>query len=286
MDDNDEFGNRMKLLEQMEARRAMPLLPCLARLDGKGFSRYTKRLDRPFDKRFSDIMIEVTRYLVEETCARIGYTQSDEISLVYYSDNYESQIFFDGKIQKMISVLASMATAYFNQLALLGLPTWDKDGKLIEVGKICLPRPLAHFDCRVWTVPNKIEAANAILWRECDCYKNAISMAARHYYSHNELMDKTGSEMQELLLQKKVNFNDYPPFFKRGTFIRRSVNKRILTPDELSKIPEKYRKEVEGKEIERTDVAVLEMPPFNKVANRVDVIFDGAEPQVLQEQVV
>ena len=279
----DNLGDRMKEYEQAEAgRRAMPLLPICARLDGKNFSRYTERLKRPFDQRLTDIMIEVTRFLVDETCAKIGYAQSDEISLVYYSDSYESQVFFDGKIQKMVSVLASMATAYFNQLALLRLPIWNEDGSLSETGCLSLSRPLAYFDCRVWTVPNKTEATNTILWRELDATKNAISMAARCYYSHKALMNKTGSEMQELLWQKGVNFNDYPAFFKRGTFIRRVAKKRIMTEEELAKIPDKFRKEVEGKEIERTDVTKIDMPQFNKVINRVDVLFDGVEPQVAE----
>ena len=132
-----------------------------------------------------------------------------------------------------------------------------------------------------------MEAANNILWRELDATKNAISMAARHYYSHKELTDKTGSEMQELLWQKGVNFNDYPAFFKRGTFIRRSVTNRKLTPEEIARIPEKHRTPaVLDSVIERTDVVKLEMPPFSKVANRVEVIFDGAEPQLFQEQTV
>lgn len=35
------------------------------------------------------------------------------------------------------------------------------------------------------------------------------------------LQDKSSSQMQELLFQKGVNWNDYPAFFKRGTFVLR-----------------------------------------------------------------
>jgi hypothetical protein len=35
--------------------------------------------------------------------------------------------------------------------------------------------------------------------------------------------------------------------------------------------------------IERTDVVELDMPPFTKVLNRVDVVFRGADPIVATE---
>ncbi|KKL92895.1 hypothetical protein LCGC14_1880070, partial [marine sediment metagenome] len=107
---SDNFGDRMKMYEKAESgRRFMPLLPVYARLDGRSFSRFTKGFNRPYDKRMSEAMIDTTKYLVEETNALIGYSQSDEISLVWYSDSIDSQIFFDGKIQKMVSVLAALA---------------------------------------------------------------------------------------------------------------------------------------------------------------------------------
>ncbi len=52
---------------------------------------------------------------LEETNALVGYTQSDEISLILYSDKIGSQVFFDGKVQKLVSVLASMATLFFQE---------------------------------------------------------------------------------------------------------------------------------------------------------------------------
>ena len=46
--DVDEFGDRMKLYEQAEAgRTALPMLPVCIRLDGKTFSNFTRKLNRP-----------------------------------------------------------------------------------------------------------------------------------------------------------------------------------------------------------------------------------------------
>ena len=49
-------------------------------------------------------MIDVTKYLVNETGAVIGYTQSDEITLILYSNNRHSDISCKnwGKKQKIV----------------------------------------------------------------------------------------------------------------------------------------------------------------------------------------
>lgn len=97
----DLFGDRMKMYEGIEAGRSfIPLMPVCIRLDGKAFHNWTKGLERPFDESFRSIMVETTKYLVDETCAVMGYTQSDEISLILYSNKIESQIYFDGNIDE------------------------------------------------------------------------------------------------------------------------------------------------------------------------------------------
>lgn len=258
----------MKLYERAEAgRRFMPLLPICARIDGKRFSSWTQGLARPYDQRLSELMTAVTVRLVEDTQAVIGYTQSDEISLVFYSDDHGRQVFLDGRIQKLTSILASMATAYFNA----GLTT-----RLPERAD----RP-ALFDCRAWTVPTREEAANVLLWRERDASKNSLSMAARHYYPHNRLDHAKGPELHELLHAVGVNWNDYPPFFKRGVFVRREVVTRPFTADELDSLPPKHAARQNPElVIERAIVRAVDMPAFDKVVNRVAVVFEGAEPQV------
>jgi tRNA(His) 5'-end guanylyltransferase len=111
---SDEFGDRMKDYEARETgRRFLPMLPVYARIDGRCFSAFTRGMDRPFDSRMVEAMIETTKYLVGKTHARIGYTQSDEISLCWLAERSDQSIFFDHKISKMTSVLAAYATAAF-----------------------------------------------------------------------------------------------------------------------------------------------------------------------------
>lgn len=249
--DNDSLGNRMKAYEmEIAGRKLLPLIPIMVRLDGRGFSRFTKGLKRPYDEKMSQLMVETTGYLVKETVANCGYTQSDEITLTYYNKNFLAEPFFGGRIQKIESTLASMATAYFMNKV---------EGYLGKEYKDRLP----HFDCRAWNVPNIEEGANAFLWRELDATKNAISMAASHYYSHSELMNKNGSDKQEMLFKKGINFNDYPSFFKRGSYIKRKLVN--VSEDE-------------SKEVIRTKITRVELPPLNKIINRARFIYFGDEP--------
>jgi tRNA(His) guanylyltransferase len=265
----DSFGDRMKLYEMAEAgRKFMPMLPIIARIDGRGFSKFTQGLARPYDKRLSDLMIDTTKFLVHESNACCGYTQSDEITLAWWASTYEGEVFFAGRISKMNSTLAALASVYFYRQI-------SEYGALPEEYLNRIPT----FDCRVWNVPNIVEGANAFLWREQDATKNSISMAARAYYEHGELMNKNGSEMQEMLWQKGVNWNDYPSFFKRGTYVQRKMVKRGFTADELAILPERHAaKNNPDLKFERAEYQALDLPPLGKIVNRASVLFLGAEP--------
>ena len=96
--DKSALGSRMKWYEKRYSHQVMPMIPVLARVDGRSFSRFTKGLGRPYDERMSKLMVAVTKFLVEETNARCGYTQSDEISLVWLTEDPNAELFFGGKL--------------------------------------------------------------------------------------------------------------------------------------------------------------------------------------------
>lgn len=264
----DSLGDRMKLYENQTCGiKMLPRIPVIARLDGKGFSKFTKGLKRPYDERLSRLMIDTTKYLVKETNANCGYTQSDEITLVWYTDKIDSSIYFDGRLFKMISDLGSMCSVYFNRQLPKFIP---------EKGEM-MPR----FDARVFNVPTLDEAVNAFLWREQDATKNSITMAASEYYSHGTLHGKNGSEKQELLFQKGINWNDYPTFFKRGTYIQRQRVFSKFTTDELNKLPAKHKARKDpDMMVERWIIDEVKLPPLSNIQNRTDVIIFGKNPLV------
>jgi len=258
------LGDRCKLYEDIEAKRkAMPGLPLMARLDGKAFHTFTKGLPRPYDPRLSELMIDTTKYLVEKTQAKIGYTQSDEISLFWYEPDITSEIYFDGRWQKLCSVLSGMASAKFTKELAQRIPERSES-------VVC-------FDCRVWQVPSISEVIMTYVWREDDATKNSISMAAEEYYSTKELMNKHSKDKQEMLWQKGINWNDYPVFFKRGTYVKRFTEERVLTKAELERIPLNHRPD-EDAVFTRSSVKVLDMPPIRRVMNLKEVLMDQVLP--------
>lgn len=263
---SDYFGDRMKMYEKIGVQKFIPMLPVCVRLDGKGFSKFTKNLKRPYDIRLTDLMQDTTKYLIEETNACMGYTQSDEITLVFYSSDYATQIFFGGKIQKMISVLASMTTGFFNHNL----------GKYIKEKK----DTFVTFDCRAWQVPNLSEGANVFLWREYDATKNSVSMACREYYSHKQMMNLGRADQMELLHKAGINWNDYPVSFKRGAYFQRKLVPTTFSFVEIENLPPQHQARTNPDiEIMRHQVLALDMPIFSKVTNREDVVFHGKEPE-------
>lgn len=207
MTENRPLQERMKGYEDATKVQFPSDSIIVARIDGRGFSKFTKGFTKPFDKDFTEAMIETTKFLVQETCATIGYTQSDEISLVWHTDNPEGQVFFNGKLQKIASICASMATVKFVKF---------------------YPDYFPQFDCRVFTVPCKCEAVNYIFYRQRDAIRNAISMAASSAFSHKQLMGKSTNEKIDMLTENGIDFFEYPTANKIGTFVKRvSFEKQV-----------------------------------------------------------
>jgi tRNA(His) guanylyltransferase len=264
-----DISDRMKFYERLVAdHKLMPLVPVCARIDGRAFHTFCKGLKRPYDERISKLMAETCKFLVLQSNAKIGYTQSDEISLVWYSDDWKNEIFFDGRVQKMTTQLSALASVCFNRMLPEMLP--EKADKL------------PTFDARVWTVPNLTEAANYILWREQDATKNSISMAAQAVFSHTALHGKSGSEKQEMLWQRGINWNDYPDFFKKGVyFARRSTSKPFsqLSEEEKASLPPKHAARTNPDlVIKRSGIVEIPLPPLGKIGNREAVLFEDAAP--------
>lgn len=204
----DTLGDRIKFYESFTtSTRLMHNIPIIIRLDGCAFHTFTKGLNRPYDENLSKLMVETTKYLCNEVNAKIGYTQSDEITLIVFTDDFASKVLFDAKLFKLTSVLASKCSVFFNSKLAEYLPSKKNENPV--------------FDCRIFNVPSKSEAANALLWRKRDAVRNSISMAAQSNFSHKELQGKSSKEMLAMLSNKGICWDDYPTFFKEGTFLRK-----------------------------------------------------------------
>ena len=199
----DSLGDRMKKNYEDRTRYFLPRRTyTLIRIDGKCFHSLTKQCNRPFDEE----LIKVMDYTALELCKNImgcqlAYVQSDEISLLLTDfNNDQTQAWFDGNLQKIASVSASMATAYFNSMS-----------------NICdRVKKIAMFDSRVFTMSDAVEVENYFIWRQKDATRNSIQMVAQSLYSQKELQGVSTKDLQEKIFQKGINWNDYNAGFKRG----------------------------------------------------------------------
>lgn len=268
MNDLKTLGDCCKWFEKNFSNEIMiPELPVIIRIDGNNFHNWTKGLQRPFDEGLVNLMIETTKQLVKETNAIVGYTQSDEITLILYTDSKDSAIYNAGKKQKILSKLTGFTVNTFNSLRPKFLPHHNK---------------IANFDCRIYQVPSLHWACNQLLWRENDATKNSISMLAQSNFSHKSLHGLNGSEMQDkLMLEKGINWNNLPIKYKRGSYVKRIKVNKPMSKEELETLPEKHNLRKNPYQIiERHIIDIIEYPILNKISNRSDVIFNNLPVQL------
>lgn len=217
----DELGDRMKSYEAVTKtslpRRSYTILRC----DGRAFHSFTRGLKRPFDESFAaDMDATAVALCAEIDGAVAGYVQSDEVSVVMTDFATPStQAWFDGEVQKITSIAAAVATSAFNQA---------RTARLESIEEIRAARQ-GLFDARVFTVPDLDEVEAYLIWRQRDAVRNSISMAAQSEFSHRELQGVGANQMQEMLFQRGVNWNDYPVAFKRGRLVQRISEPGVVT---------------------------------------------------------
>ena len=206
----DELDKKMRVYEQSLDQVILPDLYLAARLDGRGFTRLTKEVcqfEAPFDIRFRDLMIQTTKSLME--CGfRVlyGYTQSDEISLLFAPDENT----FGRKTRKFNSTLAAEASAAFS----------------LALGQN------ATFDCRVVPLPTLERVQDYFRWRQEDAHRNSLNsycywMLRKEgksvHEATNALRGKGVSFKNELLFSRGINYDALPAWQKRGVGLWKST---------------------------------------------------------------
>lgn len=305
----DQLGNRMKEFEAQTTKiKLIPQLPVYARLDARAFHTFCKGLNKPFCIELVETMQEVTKYLIEATHAQLGYVQSDEISLCWLDPTKAP---FDGKLFKLQSVLASMASSMFlhyitvqkivhnfggfkdmEYLESQGITkfanekeeykrNWEKWLPLYKKIKTNIP----SFDCRVCQLPNETELANMFVWREIDAVRNSVQMLAQANFSHKSLQGLSAKELQnKLLTEKDINWNDLSSELKRGTYFKRVLVEKELDDETWNKIPDD--KKPESRIVVRSEIQKYELPIMKSVKNKVGVYFYNEKPIEMGEAIL
>ena len=244
----DPLGDRLKDLEK--SCQSQPLSSegwLVARMDGNNFSKLTKVLAKPFDKRMSDAMISTTKILMTHFGADAGYTQSDEITLAWKPRTEKGDWDYAGKKSKWLSLLGGMTSTTFS----LEMLTTQNCSHMTN------QRP--HFDARLIDGLSPTDAASFFLWRSEDARRNAIQMLAQHHFPKKSLMGQNLEIVKTRLIENQTPFEDQPDFFKNGTFIKTVY--RDMTRLERLAIPEKHRPDPDQPILRRTlSTAAKELP--------------------------
>jgi tRNA(His) guanylyltransferase len=199
----DELDRKMRVFETAHDHRVLPGLFMVARIDGRSFTRLTRErhpFEAPFDVRVRDMMVGTVAHLMDCGFGAVyGYTQSDEISVLFHRDDSS----FGRKLRKYESILAGEASAKFS----------------VQLGD------LAAFDCRISQLPTEALVIDYFRWRQEDAHRNALG--AHCYWllrkkgmsdrdATSRLEAKSVSYRNELLFTHGINFNDLPSWQKRG----------------------------------------------------------------------
>lgn len=245
--DRTTLGDRMKNnYENITRYYLTRRMPVIIRLDGRSFHTFTRGFNKPFDDILVKTMQDTMKYLCEniQGCV-LGYTQSDEISLVL-TDYVEltTDAWFGNNLQKMCSVSASMATLAFNKFFsgrvqefmydccddLGGQVIPEKKNEYDNAVKVYFNKlNAAMFDSRVFTIP-KEEVCNYLIWRQQDATRNSIQSVGQANFSQKELHSKSCNKIQDMLiLQKGINWNDYSTTLKRGSCCIKTVIQDLST---------------------------------------------------------
>ena len=231
---NDSLGDRMKSYEDCYRTHLPIRMPVILRIDGKAFHSYTKGCKKPVDEGLVECMNLTAMALCKEVQGcRLAYVQSDEISLLLTNyQTVDTQSWFDNNLQKMVSISASITSVTFteNSYRIWGFHD-NAEGTGFEGMGYTSPiiKP-AYFDSRAFVIP-KEDVVNYFLWRQQDATRNSVQMLARSLYSHKQCEDKNNSELQELIFQKGINWNDCPTTQKRGRcIVKHASEKTALNP--------------------------------------------------------
>jgi tRNA(His) guanylyltransferase len=175
------------------------------RIDGRGFHTFTKDLERPYSRPLADALDQAALALCQEMIGcRFAFGQSDEYSFLLTDfEKEDAPLWFDGNVQKIVSVSASLFTAYFNR----AFPS----------------KKIAAFDSRILVISQRAEVERYFLWRQLDASANSLNMLASAHYPHAELVGRSNTEKHEVLFAKGVNWAKQPADFKRGRIVRRGA---------------------------------------------------------------
>ena len=216
------LGARIKTYE--EAALTMKTLsaetPIVVRVDGKKFSSFTRGFKKPFDERLSVAFERTCFDLMKEFHPRTIYSQSDEISLIFFTPiepgSKQPEVYAGGRTLKMASLIAGFTTARFNfhMCALKDKYPLDKVSEKMSAG-------VAYFDGRAFNLP-EYEVLNYIIWRSHhDARRNSVANYARTVFGNAKLDRVDTIKMLDMLRDEGKPWDELPMSQRLGFFVKK-----------------------------------------------------------------
>lgn len=217
---NHDIESKMKRLEVFHGHRVIEDSWFVVRLDGRNFSKLTKKeFKKPFDPELQTMLAKTTATLVDEFACCYAFAISDEISLLFKKDFK----LFDRQVEKIVSLTAAAASSEMTLLS----------------------QKRIQFDSRIVVLPNETCVAEYFRWRQDDGFRNALSdlsywtlvkSGMSEERAQQELNGKDYDRKITLLLSHNVNFMKMPHQFRRGagfvweTFEKEGFNPKLNQP--------------------------------------------------------
>lgn len=234
----DTLKERMKALQKTRDYRLDKDKYVLVHIDGRAFSKMIKnKFKLPFDDIFMDMMDKTASYVCQNVQgAKLAYIQSDEITLVLTAFNIEgdevhdSGAFFDYRLCKMQSIIASLATAKFNQL--LALHKINDAIDVIDASAKVEVMSLVQLDCKCWDVERYEDVFAWLKFRQNDCIRNSKQQFCQTYCPHKALLNLDTDKQVEYC--KETTGKDWTilaPKYKYGRLVFRTLYEtEVLNP--------------------------------------------------------
>lgn len=224
------IGERFKHYEEIfsSSSELSPYLPIVARVDGRGFSKFLSKAEKPYDRTvrnvFDKTILEVLKEMNINTA--FAYAQSDEVSFVFNflkvneddagKKEYVVHDWMNFRRDKFNSLLSSFFTAHFNRFNYNGMINGTTN-------------KLGFFDCRTFNLPVD-ELKNYLIWRQQDTLRNSIQSTGRYKFGHKKMMNlKNGDVIDKLKTELNIDFyKDVPDWTYMGTLITKNSEEPVM----------------------------------------------------------
>lgn len=192
-------------------------IPFFVRLDGRDFHAVaeTLKVERPYDRKFAKCFVRVAKAIFQGGFDPVlAYTFSDEVNILFVKEPL-----FGGRIEKINSVLASLASSSFT----------------LAVATIYKRNLVLAFDSRVILVPDDL-IISYLNWRQKMAWRNHLNASAywlmkKLGYNSREAQEKLrglkAEEIHSLLFAHGINLSETPLWQGRGVLIYKKPYEKL-----------------------------------------------------------